>query len=138
MRKEEQKMWDRLKPKLQALGVKYDRVESPATAPDYPDLSYTWGNRHGFIEMKATDIDHLGRMDLRHFTPGQRGWLRRHSTGGHVFLLVRVYGDDETWLVLKGSIAFSIGERPTIPDIEPFCHMIHKGGVTDSWLRQWL
>ena len=138
MRKEEQKMWDRLRPQLQALGVKYDRVESPATAPDFPDLAYTWGRRHGFIEFKATEIDDKGRLDLRHFTPGQRRWLRNRSPGGATWLLIRVYAPDEMWLVLKGTFAFSVADRPTLLDIEPFTYLTLKGGVTAEWLRQWL
>lgn len=132
-------MWDRMRPQFKALGVRYDRVESPATAPSFPDLAYTWAGSHGFIEMKAATVNQRGNLDLHHFTAGQRTWLRQRAAGGKTWLLVRgIDEDQESWYAIKGTLAFGIPERISPVDLEAYCHTVHRGPLDTKWLRSWL
>lgn len=145
-RKPEQKMWDALKPALMGAGALYDRIESPMTAPAFPDLFYTWNDHHGLIEMKAHEVKRKTMntkeqdvVDLTHFTQEQRTWLRRHSKGKRVKLLVRVvWPDEERWYCVSGTLAHALPAKPTVKELTNVSTRTCIGVPTPHWLKGWL
>lgn len=131
MRKPEQRMWDQLRPVMQHLNVAYDRIESPTTAPSFPDLCFTYGTKHGFIEMKAGELDTKGRLDLTHFTQGQRSWLRRHGMAGNVWLMIKV--EKVGWYAIKGTLAWTLPPKPTLLELDAV-----RYSFSDEVCRSWL
>ncbi|QPB11368.1 hypothetical protein [Providencia phage Kokobel2] len=138
-------MWDKLKGPLWAAGARYDRVESPATAPSFPDVVYTWNGHHGFIEMKTCAKG--PKLDLSHFTSGQRNWLRERCTGKNVFLLVYVKADnpsDDSWHACRGALAWGLSDRPSMDELEGYSTNVFRGdcmadvSLFTKWLKGWL
>jgi hypothetical protein len=71
----------------------------------YPDVEFVGG---------TMELKHLPKWPVRpetivrvdHFTPIQRGWLRRRAArGGRTWLLLRV---DREWLLFKGEVAADV------------------------------
>lgn len=136
-RKDEQKMWDTLRPHMQATGMLFDRVESPMTAPSFPDLTYSKvRSGHGFIELKSCmHVDDHGQLDLRHFTPGQRRWLREHGAAcNNTWLMVRTM---KNWYLIKGTLAHALPDRPTESDLFNFSSTT-ANNPSARWLQEWL
>lgn len=68
----------------------------PRIKSGIPDVNYV----HGWIELKELDawpVRHSTIVQLPHFTPEQRRWLRRrHTAGGRAHVLLKVKND---WLL---------------------------------------
>lgn len=104
-KKLERQFWrNGLKPKLEAMpGMEFDRIETGTTAKSVPDVFYSYralnrAGHHGWIELKACEIDDNDCVDLGHFTPGQRRWLKNHGEiGESCFLMIRA--DSQVFLI---------------------------------------
>lgn len=102
------------------------RVENPA-GPGTPDVYYTMlTGTMGWVELKHVDkwpVRASTALNINHFTPQQRAWLRRHGKAGcqcHVLLQV-----DTDYFLLDWEEAQNIGgpywsenysERPWIKE----------------------
>ncbi len=76
-------LWDDLRDACKGTGIHFSRVESHATSPGIPDLSFCVAGCEGFIELKSWD-------PKKGFTlrQSQVAWTRaRDRAGGTVFLL---------------------------------------------------
>ena len=79
----ESKLWDDLRDACKGTGAHFSRVESHATSPGIPDLSYCVNSVEGFIELKSWDPKKGFRLRR-----SQVAWTRaRDRAGGRVFLL---------------------------------------------------
>lgn len=79
----ESKLWDDLRDACRGTGTHFSRVESHATSPGIPDLSYCVNSVEGFIELKSWDPKKGFRLRR-----SQVAWTRaRDRAGGRVFLL---------------------------------------------------
>ena len=79
----ESKLWDDLRDACKGTGIHFSRVESHATSPGIPDLSYCTMGHEGFMELKSWDPKK--GFCLRR---SQVAWTRaRDRAGGRVFLL---------------------------------------------------
>jgi hypothetical protein len=78
-------------------------VENPIR-PGTPDVNYV----EGWLELKWLERWPVrgGVVNIKHFTPQQRIWLkRRWNKGGRVYLLLNVGRD---WLLFNGLVASSV------------------------------
>lgn len=79
----ESKLWDDLRDACRGTYIHFSRVESHATSPGIPDLSFCVAGCEGFIELKSWDPKK--GFTLRR---SQVAWTRaRDRAGGRVFLL---------------------------------------------------
>lgn len=95
----ESAMWTALRPLMR--GLDPVRIESPMT-PGVPDVNFNLG----WIELKYEERWPLrgGPLRLKRYTKEQRTWaLRRASSGGRVYLLLKVGESD--WLLFRGEVA---------------------------------
>lgn len=85
----ESRLWDTLRDECKGSGIHFSRVESHATSPGIPDLSYCVNGVEGFIELKSWDPKKGFRL-----RKSQMAWTRaRDRAGGRVFLLFDKEGD---------------------------------------------
>ena len=85
----ESKLWDDLRDARRGTGIHFSRVESHATSPGIPDLSFCVAGCEGFMELKSWDPKK--GFTLRR---SQVAWTRaRDRAGGRVFLLFDKQGD---------------------------------------------
>ena len=109
-------------------------VENPAY-PGTPDVNFL----NGWLELK-----HLPNWPVRantpvqlgHFTPRQRIWLRkRWRAGGGAWLLLQVGSD---WLLFDGDIAAQfVGKGPTQAELKGIASH-YTSGMTKGLLTTWL
>ncbi len=111
----ERALWWHLKSRLTTAPQFTSRID----APDIPDVVYCLDGDVGWIELKQIDrwpVRPSTPVRVRHFTAGQRLWLRQWARGGgRCFVLLRV---GETWqeyeyLLLDGAWAAArLGDVP--------------------------
>lgn len=135
----EQKAWDDLGPQIKNLTQCVDRIESIATGAGIPDITYSWKNGHGWIELKADPkCEHVGHpVDLRHYTALQRTWMRRRSAHGkNLWLMIRT---GHGWYAVPGAFAWMLTQQPSHGEIMN-CRAWYKAGTNADfkWLRQFL
>lgn len=91
----------------------WDRVENVAGS-GYPDLSWSWAEREGHIELKyraAPPVREDSPVVVESITPHQRLWWRlRWESGGNAFVLLRL---SEEYLLFPGLWAtLNLGSTP--------------------------
>ena len=95
MRKQEQKLWDRLSSHMKGMWLA-ERIES-MLAGGVPDVFFTIPQIHGWIELKvlvAWPKRPTTRVVIEHFTAQQGLWLFQHDkAGGHVWFFLEVAGE---------------------------------------------
>lgn len=135
----EQQAWDDLGPQLKALTHCVDRIESITTGSGIPDITYSWKNGHGWIELKADmECEHVGHpVNLKHYTPMQRTWMRRRSGHGkNLWLMIRTA---HGWYAVPGSLSWSLSAQPSHAELLSRRAWYHAGAKCDfKWLRQFL
>lgn len=135
----EQRAWDDLGPQIKNLTSCVDRIESIGTGAGIPDIAYSWQNGHGWIELKADEkcIAPGDSINLSHYTPIQRTWMRRRTAWGkNLWLMVRTaYG----WYAVPGTLAWALPARPTHGDMMKHGAWYRpENKVAYEWLRQFL
>lgn len=114
----ESKLWDDLRDACKGTGIHFSRVESHATSPGIPDLSYCTMGHEGFMELKSWDPKK--GFTLRR---SQVAWTRaRDRAGGRVFLLFDKQGD-----------LFNPRKFGLITLTEAKCEFLVTHPATDSW-----
>lgn len=132
----EQTMWDRVRDALvQGPRDEATRVENPAW-PGTPDVSYCMRSAEGWLELKQITSWPVKRdtvVQVSHFTPQQRAWLRkRRQAGGRAFLLLKV---QEDWLLFWGEMAANIVGKVPKPVLLAKAVLVCEGGLRDDDLR---
>lgn len=124
----ESTQWNRVKTALRVLDPV--RVENPAL-PGTPDVNFIGG----WVELKQTRgwparEDTVVQVD--HFTPQQRIWLRRRwRMGGNVTLLLKV---DRTWLLFDGLTAARIVGKVPRAELTAQALRVWENGLNDGEL----
>lgn len=109
----EQKMWRKIRPRLQALSryIKVVRIETGKTTRGVADL-YCRHSGRSWIELKfATESN--GKYDLTHFSAAQREFLEKEDqlADGGAWLLIEA--EDLGWFLIEGKNAELLPKRPT-------------------------
>lgn len=103
IRTPEQSLWSWLRDRVKSVSyVDFERIEN-GVGRSTPDVAFSWCpvpgviGGHGWIELKSLPRFPLGKIEpdtkvrVRHFTNGQRRWLReRGKKGGHCFLFLEL------------------------------------------------
>jgi len=107
----EQRLWNRLKEKLKP-SIIGQRIESPQTGEGIPDVAYSGGGAHGWIELKflhSWPKREKTKVRIEHLTPQQRNWIWIHgNAGGKAFLLLSI--NNREYFLFSWKIIHEIGE----------------------------
>lgn len=113
----------------------YTRIESPDTAPGFPDVHYTLNSNSGVIELKdakrpGAKYPFSGQSGLR---KAQINWmLREDDQGGRIFLALQC--GDRVYL-LKAALYFDELHRMTEDDISRVAAVKWRKSRTESDLH---
>ena len=104
--------------------------------PGTPDVNYI----HGWIELKKLPdwpVRPNTPVQVEHFTPQQRIWLKRRcKKGGDAWLLLQVKRD---WLLFDGTTAaLYLGKGTTRRELMSVANCVSREGMTKERLMRWL
>jgi len=104
-----------------------------ALVPGYPDVEFIGGT----VELKSIPkwpVRPETPVRVDHFTPKQKGWLRKRTArGGKTWLLLRV---GKVWLLFEGEIAADIVGRVPQADLRCAAQAVWESKPSEVELRR--
>lgn len=112
--------------------IEYDLIETGTVASDVPDIAYTLQRlpksdchpvqgHHGWLELKVAKILPSGKLNLQHWTRGQRAWAHRRSHMGapvSTLIGIEVQGIIESIALVAGALSKDVPVRPTLEELD--------------------